>query len=227
MWLTPNVAEAKPGQDLIAVGGDLSAENLLRAYVSGLFPMDVDLGELIDMPALAQSSVESVIGWWSPDPRGVLPLEALQVSKSLRKSCKRYRVTFDLSFEAVMRGCQTGRGDGWITPRYLGAYTELHRLGHAHSVEVRDTTGALVGGLYGVEVGGFFAGESMFHASRDASKVAVVALVDAMLRAGGSGRLLDVQWQTSHLATLGVVEITRSEYLARLKAAIVLPPTFG
>lgn len=222
MWEFPDVAEAEPGQDLLAIGGDLSPENLLRAYATGLFPMNVT----IDDEPSAPLSTNKAIGWWSPDPRGILPLENIKISRSLKKSCRRYRVTFDLSFEAVMRGCQVDRAAGWITPDYVSAYTELHRLRYAHSVEVRNRSGGLIGGLYGVEIGGLFAGESMFHLARDASKVALVALADVMWRANPTGRLLDVQWQTDHLATLGVTEVSRAEYLERLAAAIQLPKAF-
>lgn len=223
MWDLPDVAEAEPGQDLLAIGGDLSPETLLRAYSSGLFPMDVSIGEF---SGSSKRGDDKVIGWWSPDPRGILPLENIQISESLKKSCRRYRVTFDLSFESVMKGCQAAHPDAWITPKYLQAYTALHHLGHAHSVEVRDSNGQLIGGLYGVEVGGLFAGESMFHLARDASKVAIVALVDVMSKAGPKDRLLDVQWQTEHLATLGVVAIPRAKYMAKLGKALTLSGAF-
>jgi len=127
-----------------------------------------------------------------------------------------------------MRGCgDPRRPSGWITEQFVEAYAELHRLGWAHSVEARDAEGRLVGGLYGVEVGGLFAGESMFSRERDASKVALVALVDVLRAAPGPGRLLDVQWRTEHLATLGVVEVPRRDYLDLLRRALPLPPAFG
>jgi leucyl/phenylalanyl-tRNA--protein transferase len=138
----------------------------------------------------------------------------------LRASTRRYRCTVDTDFTAVIRGCaDPKRPKGWITPDITAAYVELHALGFAHSVEVWDGDGALVGGLYGVEVGGLFAGESMFHRARDASKVALVHLVSTLRECPGT-RLLDVQWRTEHLARLGVVEIPRVRFLARLDAAL-------
>jgi leucyl/phenylalanyl-tRNA--protein transferase len=167
------------------------------------------------------------IGWWSPDPRGVLPLDGLRVTRSLAKSCRRYAVTVDTAFEDVMRACgDPRRPSGWITDEFVQAYVELHRLGWAHSVETRSAAGDLVGGLYGVEIGGLFAGESMFSHERDASKVALVALVDVLTAAPGPGRLLDVQWMTDHLETLGVVEVDRLDYLDLLAAALPLAPAF-
>ncbi len=202
---------AEPGEDLVAAGGDLEPATLLAAYASGLFPMG--LGRHGKPP----------IGWWSPDPRGVLPLQNLHVSRSLRRSLRRFDVRFDTAFEQVVAGCADRRRPGrWITPKMASAYRRLHRLGHAHSVEVfRDER--LVGGLYGVEVGGLFAGESMFHLVTDASKVALVALVRVLDSDGDTRRLVDVQWRTPHLATLGVIEIPRREYLRRLADAVTAP----
>lgn len=173
---------------------------------------------------------DETIGWFSPDPRGIVPLDGLRVSRSLRRSTRRYSVTIDTDFEAVMRGCgDPARPHGWINEEFVEAYCRLHALGHAHSVEARSIeSGALVGGLYGVAIGGFFAGESMFSLERDASKVALVALVDALRTWGG--KLLDVQWLTPHLATLGAVEVPRTLYLELLAAAVARPElggTFG
>jgi leucyl/phenylalanyl-tRNA---protein transferase len=163
-----------------------------------------------------------VLAWWSPDPRGVLPLDGLRVSRSLRRSIARFQVTFDTAFDEVTAACaDPSRRGAWITPAITAAYGRLHRLGWAHSVEVRDSDGTLAGGLYGVGIGGLFAGESMFHRRTDASKVALVHLVDR-LRHGGA-HLLDVQWATPHLRSLGVVEVTREEYLRRLGAAVAAP----
>jgi leucyl/phenylalanyl-tRNA--protein transferase len=163
-----------------------------------------------------------VIGWWSPDPRGILPLDLLRVSRSLRQSAKRFEVRVDTCFERIMRGCaDPGREDGWITEPFIAAYVRLHELGWAHSVEVFDHEGRIAGGLYGVRVGSLFAGESMFHVQRDASKVALMALV-ALMRASGM-TLLDVQWCTDHLASLGAIAVSRQEYLARLADAVVSP----
>jgi leucyl/phenylalanyl-tRNA--protein transferase len=194
----------------------MSPETLLEAYSRGLFPMNV------------KSEVNGeALGWWSPDPRGVLPLDSLIISKSLEKSVKKFSIRHDEDFMGVMRGCQAAREDAWITPEFLVAYQRLHELGHAHSVEVRDERGQLVGGLYGVEIGGLFAGESMFHLKRDASKVALLALVNQLRSAGEKNRLLDVQWCTNHLATLGVVAIPRVKYLELLTAALHTTPAFS
>ena len=159
----------------------------------------------------------SSIGWWSPDPRGVIPLDGLHVSRSLRRACRRYKISMNEEFEAVINACaDPQRPHGWIDHRMREAYIRLHELGWAHSVETWQND-ELVGGLYGVVIGGLFAGESMFHKARDASKAALVALVDELRGRGAS--LLDVQWATPHLQSLGAVEIPREEYLARLAAA--------
>lgn len=210
-WLLPDPSVAEPGQEVIAVGAELDVPTVHAAYRLGLFPMHLPSGDL---------------GWWSPDPRGVLPLGGLRISRSLRRSMRRFTYTLDTAFEQVMRECGDERREaGWITEEFVGTYTRLHALGWAHSVEVWQG-GTLVGGLYGVEIGGLFAGESMFHRVTDASKAALVVLVER-LRSCGGDRLLDVQWRTEHLATLGAVEIPRPEYLARLRRAIALPPCLG
>ncbi len=212
LWDLPDPARAERGQDVVATGADLVPSTVLSAYRSGLFPMHLASGEL---------------AWWSPDPRGILPLDGLRVTRSLRRSLRRFTVTVDADFVAVMLGCAQGRRDGaWITPEFVATYSELHRLGWAHSVEVWQD-GRLVGGLYGIEVGGLFAGESMFHRATDASKVALVALVDLLSASGDTDRLLDVQWRTDHLASLGAVEVPREEYLARLRRALRLAPALG
>ena len=159
------------------------------------------------------------LGWWSPIERAVIPLDGLRITRSLRQSCRRYTVSIDEDFESVIQMCATpDREGGWITDDFIEAYTELHRLGWAHSIEVWDHEGSLVGGLYGVAIGGLFAGESMFHRARDASKVALVRLVVRMNEGGGS--LLDVQWQTEHLASLGASVIGKDAYLELLKPAL-------
>jgi leucyl/phenylalanyl-tRNA--protein transferase len=164
------------------------------------------------------------IGWWSPDPRGILPLDGLRVTRSLRKSARRFEVRVDTAFDDVVAACADPRRRGaWITRELAAAYAVLHRLGWAHSVECW-REGRLAGGLYGVAVGGLFAGESMFHRETDASKVALVALVAILRRDGDPRRLLDVQWRTEHLATLGVIDVPRQEYLRRLTAALTCPP---
>lgn len=206
------VGSVVPGEDLVGVGADLEPGTLLAAYRSGLFPMG--LGRRGGPP----------VGWWSPDPRGVLPLDELRVSRSLRKARARFEVRVDTAFGEVVAACaDPGRDGRWITREVARAYRELHRLGWAHSVEAwRD--GELVGGLYGVCTGGLFAGESMFHRVTDASKVALVHLVELLSASDDApDRLLDVQWRTDHLASLGVVELARDEYLARLPRALALP----
>jgi leucyl/phenylalanyl-tRNA--protein transferase len=207
-WHLPDPRQAPAGENIIALGADLAPATLIAAYSAGLFPMHLSTGEL---------------AWWSPDPRGVLPLEHMRVTRSLRVSARRFTVTFDRDFEAVMRACSHARPDeSWITEEFIDSYATLHAMGWTHSVEVWRAD-ALVGGLYGVEVGGLFAGESMFHRESDASKVALLALVERLRDCGG-GRLLDVQWRTDHLATLGAIEIPRPEYLDRLAEAIEVAP---
>ncbi len=201
-WRMPSPDDAD-ADGLCGVGADLEPGTLLAAYRSGLFPMPVRKRSL---------------GWWSPDPRGVLPLDGLRVTRSLRQSCKRYEVRMDVQTREVIVQCgDPDRPHGWITPAIVDAYMRLHELGWVHSVETY-LDGRLVGGLYGVRIGGLFAGESMFSTERDASKVALVALVE-WLRATGA-TLLDVQWRTEHLASLGVIDVPRSTYLVLLRDAI-------
>jgi leucyl/phenylalanyl-tRNA--protein transferase len=204
-WQFPPATEADE-HGVVGVGADLEPGTLLAAYRNGMFPMPI--------PGRRR------LAWWSPDPRGVLPLDRLVVSRSLRRSVRRYELTVDVAFADVVRACAApDRDGGWITAEIEDAYVELHRLGWAHSVETWDAEhGELVGGLYGVKVAGLFAGESMFHRRRDASKVALVGLVER-LRATGAV-LLDVQWLTPHLASLGAVEISRAEYLEQLSTAL-------
>jgi leucyl/phenylalanyl-tRNA--protein transferase len=171
------------------------------------------------------------MGWYSPLDRAILPLDGLRISRSLRKSIKRYEVRIDTAFDDVLDGCaDRRRPSGWINREIRRVYRRLHKRGVVHSVEAWTPGGELAGGLYGVSIGGLFAGESMFYRpdiGRDASKVALVALVDLLGRAGPEGRLLDVQWQTPHMASLGVVELPREEYLRRLAVALQLPtPTW-
>jgi len=195
----------------VGVGADLEPGTLLAAYRQGLFPMRLEPG--------------GPIGWWSPDPRGVIPLEAWHAARSLRRSVRRYNVTVDTAFLDVVTGCaDPARPHGWIDDSFVAAYVRLHELGWAHSIEVwadGDGVPALAGGLYGVAIGGFFAGESMFHRGRDASKVALAALIARLPAAGGV--LFDVQWCTPHLATLGAVTLPRAEYLVRLADAVRRP----
>lgn len=211
-WDLPDPREAPSGDEMLAIGADLEPRTLLAAYSRGLFPMDVGR--------------DGPLGWWSPDPRGVLPLDAMRVTRSLRASMRRYRTTIDVAFDDVIAGCaDERRPQGWITPDFRVAYRRMHALGYAHSVEVWQGE-ELVGGLYGIEIGGLFAGESMFHRARDASKVALASLVGALGGDEGAreGRLLDVQWATPHLESLGVTAIPRTEYLDRLAVALDLAP---
>ena len=199
-------------QGLLALGADLEPGTLLAAYRSGIFPMP--LTGTRELP------------WFSPDPRGIVPLDDFRASRSLRRSVRRFTVTADAAFADVIAGCaDPGRPGGWITPAIRVAYERLHALGWAHSLEVWDAGGALAGGLYGVEIGGLFAAESKFHVRTDASKVALAALVER-LRGGGGERLLDVQWTTPHLLALGARDIARAEYLRRLRAALGTAPAF-
>jgi leucyl/phenylalanyl-tRNA--protein transferase len=191
-----------PDHDLIATGADLHPPTLIAAYRHGLFPMEVQARTV-------------ALAWWSPNPRGIVPLDQLRVTRSMRQSARRYEIRVDTCFADVMRGCATPSREGaWITDEFIEAYTALHHLGWAHSVEAFDRDGRLAGGLYGVRINGLFAGESMFHVGRDASKVALMALV-ALMRDSGMV-LLDVQWCTDHLASLGAIEVSRREYLALL-----------
>ena len=197
-------------EGVVAIGGDLEPGTLLTAYRHGIFPMPVE----------GQRSMV----WWSPDPRGLLPPERFVPSRSLRRSIRRYETTIDRSFREVVMGCaDPARSHGWITPEMADAYTRLHELGWAHSVEVWHE-GELVGGMYGVAIGAFFAGESMFHRARDASKVAVARMVD--LLGPYEKAVFDVQWATPHLVSLGAVEITRDEYLRRISVAVESPGPF-
>lgn len=205
VWELPSPAEADD-DDLIGIGADLEPGTLLAAYRGGLFPMPL--------------AEHGVVGWWSPDPRGVLPLDGLVVSRSLRRSCARFEVRMDTAFDDVVAACADPSREGaWIDRDIASAYRRLFDLGWAHSIETWDPdTETLVGGLYGVRIDGLFAGESMFHHATDASKVALVGLVDHLHEVGVE--LLDVQWLTPHLATLGAVEISRTEYLDRLRHAL-------
>ena len=209
-----------PDQDLIALSSEFDADLVVAAYASGVFPMP-----------LPESGWPDAMGWWSPVHRGVLPLDDLRVTRSLRKAVRRYEVTVDVAFDEVLRRCaDPRRPSGWIDGRIIEVYTELHRLGVVHSVEAWTPAGDLAGGLYGVSLGGLFAGESMFHdpvIGRDASKVALLGLA-TVLDDGVEGRLLDVQWVTDHLATLGAVEVDRPDYLRLLAEALDLPqPLWG
>jgi leucyl/phenylalanyl-tRNA---protein transferase len=207
-WRLPLPSEW-PESDLLALGADLKPATVIDAYRRGMFPMGG--GELGDR-----------LGWWSPNPRGIVPLDGLRVTRSMRQSAKRFEIRVNTCFTRVMRACaDSSRGPSWITEEFIEGYTRLHELGWAHSVEVFDRSSELAGGLYGVRIDGYFSGESMFHSERDASKVALMALVDLMRSSGMS--LLDVQWCSEHLASLGAIAIPRRTYLARLAAALRKP----
>jgi leucyl/phenylalanyl-tRNA---protein transferase len=193
-------------EGLVAVGGDLDPDTLVRAYRSGVFPWSSD-------PAVT---------WWSPDPRAIFDLETFQPHRSVRKAIRRndWRFTTDRDFEGVMRACAASTPDRpstWISEDFIRSYVELSRRGLAHSVEVWEGR-EMVGGLYGVTMGGFFGGESMFHRRTDASKAAVAFLVEH-LRARGF-TLLDAQVPNPHLTNIGAIAIPRVDYLARLRAAL-------
>lgn len=191
-------------EGLLAVGGDLSPERLLLAYRSGIFPW-YEAG----IPPL----------WWSPDPRALLDPASLHVSRSLGRTLRAgdFELSFDGCFPRVMQECGRRRPEGtWVLPEMVLAYGELHRRGHAHSLEVW-RQGELVGGIYGVQVGGLFAAESMFHRATDMSKVALVVLVRALFADGIE--LFDVQFVTPHLRRLGAYEVPRDDYLRRVANA--------
>jgi leucyl/phenylalanyl-tRNA---protein transferase len=215
-WAFPSVSAADE-HGLVGVGGDLEPGTVLAAYRAGLFPMP--LGGRRPM------------GWWSPDPRAVVPLDGLHVSRSLRRSLRRFELRVDTACEAVIEACaDPRRPHGWITQEVRVAYGRLHRMGWVHSVEAWGLDdGALAGGLYGVAIGGLFAGESMFHRRTDASKAALVGLVELLTEGGPVGRVLDVQWMTPHLESLGAVEVPRMRYLDLLRRALMLPlpPAFA
>ncbi|MGB0994851.1 MAG: leucyl/phenylalanyl-tRNA--protein transferase [Acidimicrobiales bacterium] len=191
----------------VGAGADDEPGTLLAAYRSALFPMPLEGG--------------GVLGWWSPDPRGVLELDNLHISRSLRRSMRHFEFRVDSAFDEVVAGCaEPTRPYGWIDDRIQRAYRRLHELGWAHSVETW-CDGELVGGLYGLGIGGLFAAESKFHRRTDASKAAVVALATGLV--DDHPRLIDVQWRTDHLASLGVTEISRSQYLERLHTVLSSP----
>ena len=209
LWFPdPRLADS---EGVVAIGGGLSTQRLLLAYRSGIFPWTDD-----------------PITWWSPDPRAVIELDRFHMPKSLARLLRKgaFEITVDRAFRKVMEGCAEpapGRGETWVTPAFIAAYTRLHAQGHAHSLECWQN-GNLVGGIYGVSSGGFFAGESMFHRVNNASKVALASIV-ARLRERGFG-LFDIQMLTLITRQLGGVEISRDEYLERLTAAVAMRCTF-
>jgi leucyl/phenylalanyl-tRNA--protein transferase len=272
-WLYASRASVPDSEEIVAIGGEVTAESLLKAYRMGIFPMHirVDLDEAssdsddVDVEAeaeawrgadehkdahdsdvvdvgddddnyvddreddevAAESQVE-LLAWWSPNPRGILPLHGLRIPRSLAKSCRKFTVTNNEAFAEVLHACADKSREGtWIRPDFIDAYLNLHDSGFAHSFETRNAQGELVGGLVCVEVGGLVCGDSMFHSDRDASKVALVALVEHLQAAPHDprlpgGRLLDTQWQTDHLSTLGVVTMSRADYQALLPIAMAM-----
>ncbi|MEY4795752.1 MAG: leucyl/phenylalanyl-tRNA--protein transferase, partial [Actinomycetota bacterium] len=195
--------------DVVGRGADLQPETLIYAYRHGVFPM---------VSSDLKDPTTNLL-WWSPQMRAIIPLNDLVTTRSMRRSAKKFEIRVDTNFEHVMRNCAAPhRDNGWITEEFIEAYLRLHQLGWAHSIEVIDENGFLAGGLYGVRIGGLFAGESMFHLVRDASKVALMALVDLMRSSNMS--LLDVQWLTPHLESLGAVAIKRDQYLRLLATAV-------
>jgi leucyl/phenylalanyl-tRNA--protein transferase len=195
--------------DVWALGGDLEPGTLLAAYRLGLFPMPVD----------------DHLVWWSPEVRAVVPVSGFEPSRSLSRAARAFEIRVDTAFAEVMRGCaDPRRPHGWIADEFIDAYTRLHELGWAHAVEAWDDEG-LAGGLYGIGIGGLFAAESKFYRRSGASKAALLGLV-RLLQAAGGGRLLDVQWATPHLISLGAVEVPRAEYHRLLDAALLLSDPF-
>jgi leucyl/phenylalanyl-tRNA--protein transferase len=194
-----------PADDCVLAGGDLEPSTIVAAYRHGAFPMP-HAGRLL---------------WWSPMNRAVLQPERLRVTRSMRRSRRRYVTTVDTAFEQVVDACaDPARPGAWIDADIRAAYVRLHELGWCHSVEAREADGTLVGGVYGVAIGRLFAAESMFHHATDAGKVALMALVDVV----GADTLIDVQWLTPHLASLGAAEWPRSTYLASLPSLVDAPP---
>jgi leucyl/phenylalanyl-tRNA--protein transferase len=188
---------------------------LIAAYSRGLFPMPYEI-----------DGDEIAIGWWSPQPRAIFHPDKIRISQSLMRSMRDFTFSIDVCFSDVVAACgDPSRAQGWINESVKAAYGELHELGLAHSVEVWDQSGELAGGLYGLELGGLFAGESMFHVQRDASKAALVHLAGRLN--DGTGRVIDSQWATEHLETLGVSTILRREYLLLLPELISKPATLG
>jgi leucyl/phenylalanyl-tRNA--protein transferase len=213
VWDFPSL-EQMPKDDLVTLGADLKPETLIDSYKHGIFPMHIQIEN------------KREIGWWSPLQRGILPLNKINISSSLQKSMKKYFVTFDQDFDAVIEGCgDDKRPKGWINKDIKTAYKKLFELGYVHSVEVWNKKDELVGGLYGVEVNGLFAGESMFHKQTDASKTAMVYLVNQLKEAGGE-RIFDVQWQTPHLKSMGVIKISRAKYISLLPEVMNTAPAF-
>jgi leucyl/phenylalanyl-tRNA--protein transferase len=207
VWDFPPVAVAGPS-DVVAAGADLEPGTVLAAYRRGLFPMPDSHGPLL---------------WWSPVDRGIIEVAGFSPSRSVRRARNRFEIRVDTAFDQVIRACADPRRPGsWIDAGIIEAYTKLHELGWVHSVEAWDGD-ELAGGLYGVAIGGLFAGESMFHHRTDGSKAAVAGLVELLDDKYAADRVFDIQWVTTHLATLGAVAIPRAEYVRRVERALELP----
>jgi leucyl/phenylalanyl-tRNA---protein transferase len=212
-WVLPDPLTGAIADDIVGVGADLSPGTMLAGYRAGMFGMRTELDG------------QDVLAWWSPQERGVLPLDGLKVSRSLAKSARRFQIRINSAFTEVVHACRHGvrpgdRDGEWIVEEYVQAYEQLHALGWAHSVEAWRGH-RLAGGLLCVEIGGLVCGESMFSRERDASKVALMGLVSMLDRAGKDpalpgGRFIDVQWVTEHLASLGAVGVDRHRYLSEL-----------
>jgi len=208
---------AADSNGLLMLGGELSIDWLLAAYRQGIFPWPIVEGQL------------EILAWFSPDPRAIIELDQLHVPRRLARKMRsgRFLVTSDQAFDAVLSGCAGPRheeDETWITPRMMDVYRQLHGLGYAHSVEVWEED-ELVGGLYGLALGGYFSGESMYHRTGDASKIAICALVKHLGHQGFE--LFDIQQSTPHCSRLGASEIGRDRYLERLTHSINLPVEFG
>jgi leucyl/phenylalanyl-tRNA---protein transferase len=209
--INPRIAWPK----LTNFGSNWRPETLLAAYRAGLFPMPYEI-----------DGAESAIGWWSPQSRAIFYPDQIHISTSLKSAIKKFQVTVNQDFEAVIRACgNPDRPSGWIDEDVISAFTALHQIGVAHSIEVRDRQGSLVGGLYGLELGGVFAGESMFHVAKNASKVALVHLGE--LLDDGRGRIIDTQWMTRHLESMGAKAIERRDYCQKLPDLLAIPPAIS
>jgi leucyl/phenylalanyl-tRNA--protein transferase len=201
-------------EGVVMFGGQLTPEWLLDAYTHGIFPWPIFEGT-------------ELLLWWSPDPRAIFELEEFHASRRLQRTDRsgKFTVTRDRDFAGVIQGCAENRQGGtWLTPPMIAAYQEMHKLGHAHSVEVWHEE-KLVGGTYGIAIGGMYAGESMFFRERDASKIALFHLVDHLQSRGYT--LFDIQQLTPHTESLGAIEIPRSEYLQRVVQAVRQPVTWA
>ena len=207
VWDFPPIAVAGAG-DIVAAGADLEPGTVLAAYRRGLFPMPDSHGPLL---------------WWSPVDRGIIEVAGFTPSRSLRRARKAFEIRVNTAFDQVIRACADPRRPGhWINEDIIESYTRLHRMGWVHSVEAW-AGDELAGGLYGVAIGGLFAGESMFHRRTGGSKAAVAGLVELLSDKYAAERVLDIQWVTDHLATLGATTLPRKRFLRRLERALELP----